>query len=320
METPCDLVDLDHAPRLRTRDPRPHVAIGYAAEPLDISPNPYDILLTGTPHAPRPWVSCPDLRRTAARLAETVAGRSEAATILVQVLRMGEHLPPPDRLVAESLAYSTLQGGTVFRQWLATTVRGAPRPAAQPVRMDREGERLTITLDRPWVRNAIDAVTRDGLCEALAVAVADPALRHVDLRGSGPSFCSGGDLSEFGTARDPARAHLVRVERSPAALLSRCADRVTAHLHGACVGAGIEMASFAARVVAAPDTCIRLPEVAMGLIPGAGGTAGIPPRIGRHRTAFLALSGAFLTAPQALAWGLVDEVATHRGAVESPRF
>ncbi|MHC5257812.1 enoyl-CoA hydratase/isomerase family protein [Streptomyces sp. UC4497] len=310
METPFELVDLDRGLRADVRDMRPRVVIGYAAEPLDLDPAPYDILLTGAPDAPRPWVSRPVPHDTANRIAETVTARQETATALIQVLRMGEQLTPYDRLVAESLAYSTLQGGAAFRQWLATTARGPARPAERPVRMDRDGERLTITLDRPWVRNAMDAATRDGLCEALAVAVADPSIARVELHGNGPSFCSGGDLSEFGTARDPARAHLVRVERSPAALLLRCADRVTAHLHGACVGAGVELSSFAARVVAAPDTRIRLPEVAMGLIPGAGGTAGIPPRIGRHRTAYLALSGAFLTAHEALAWGLVDSVLT----------
>jgi enoyl-CoA hydratase/carnithine racemase len=79
------------------------------------------------------------------------------------------------------------------------------------------------------------------------------------------------------------------------------------------VGAGIELPAFARRVVAAPDTLIRLPEIAMGLIPGAGGTASIPPRIGRHRTAYLALTGTTLTAEQALGWGLVDAIAAADG-------
>lgn len=158
------------------------------------------------------------------------------------------------------------------------------------------------------MRNAFDAATRDALCEALQVAVADPSISRVDLYGSGPAFCSGGDLAEFGTSRDPAQAHLVRVHRSPGALLNRCGPRVTAHLHGACVGAGIELAAFAGRVVAAPDTVIRLPEIGMGLIPGAGGTASIPVRVGRERTAYLALSGAELSVEEALRWGLVDEI------------
>jgi enoyl-CoA hydratase/carnithine racemase len=60
--------------------------------------------------------------------------------------------------------------------------------------------------------------------------------------------------------------------------------------------------------VAHPDTTFRLPEVAMGVVPGAGGTASIPRRIGRHRTAALALSGLLIDAPTALRWGLIDRI------------
>jgi enoyl-CoA hydratase/carnithine racemase len=221
---------------------------------------------------------------------------------------MGARLAPAERLVAESLAYSMLQSGSGFRTWLAEAPSRTPRPVPEPVRLDRDDSRLTITIDRPSARNAMDAGTRDALCEAFYVVTSDPSITHVDLCGSGPAFCSGGDLSEFGTSRDPANAHLIRLRRSPAALLQRCGARVTAHLHGACVGAGIELSAFAGRVLAAPDTAIRLPEIGMGLIPGAGGTASLPVRIGRERTAYLALTGETLTAAEALGWGLVDEL------------
>lgn len=320
MQAPLGLVDLVDLDRPRASLPKdalfganPAIVIGYAAEPVDVPVEEYDVLLTATRDAPRPWVTHADPPAAADRLARVVAERTESAVALVQVLRMGRNMGPEERLVAESLAYSVLQGGAAFRHWLATTPRGAARPSSQPVRLARCGERLTITLDRPWVRNAVDAATRDALCEALTVVLADPSVTRVDLRGDGPAFCSGGDLSEFGTSHDPARAHLLRLDRGPAARLLRCAERVTAHLHGACVGAGIEFAAFAGRVVAAPDTRIRLPEVGMGLIPGAGGTASIPRRIGRHRTAYLALSNTTLTARQALSWGLVDEVAPVAG-------
>ena len=107
----------------------------------------------------------------------------------------------------------------------------------------------------------------------------------------------------------PAAAHLVRVAASVAALLDRVADRVTATVHGACIGAGIELPAYAGRLVARPDATFALPEVAMGLVPGAGGTVSIPRRIGRHRTAWLAITGRRIDAATALAWGLVDEVA-----------
>lgn len=281
--------------------------VGLAEKPAEADGD-FDILLTAAPDPPRPWVSCADPYATAHRLAEIVSDRPAASVALTQVLRMGPSLAPTDRLVVESLAYSTLQASAVFRAWLDLAPARTPRPSPAPVRLSREGDRLTVTLDRPQARNAMDAGTRDALCEALEVAVADPSITRVDLYGNGPAFCAGGDLSEFGTARDPAQAHLVRVRRSPATLLQLCGDRVTAHLHGACVGAGIELTAFAGRVLASPDTVIRLPEVGMGLIPGAGGTASLPLRVGRERTAYLALSGEALSVEEALRWGLVDEV------------
>jgi enoyl-CoA hydratase/carnithine racemase len=84
--------------------------------------------------------------------------------------------------------------------------------------------------------------------------------------------------------------------------------RTRAELHGACIGAGIELAAYAGTVVARPNAFVQLPEVAMGLIPGAGGTVSLPRRIGRQRTAFLALTGRRIDAPTARDWGLVDRV------------
>ncbi|WP_105967976.1 enoyl-CoA hydratase/isomerase family protein [Streptomyces geranii] len=316
LDSPFVLVDLDRGPRPDLGPGAPGVSgrvlVGVAERPVEADSD-FDILLTGAPDSPRPWVSCADPHGTARRLAEIVATRPAASVALTQVLRMGPTLAPADRLVVESLAYSTLQGSAVFRAWLDSAPARTPRPSPAPVLLGRDGDRLAITLDRPQARNAMDAGTRDALCEALEVAVSDPSITRVDLYGNGPAFCAGGDLSEFGTAKDPAQAHLVRVHRSPAALLQRCGARVTAHLHGACVGAGIELTAFAGRVLAAPDTVIRLPEVGMGLIPGAGGTASLPLRIGRERTGYLALSGEELGAAEALRWGLVDEVVEYAG-------
>ncbi|MDQ1499241.1 MAG: hypothetical protein QOI86_2581, partial [Actinomycetota bacterium] len=167
---------------------------------------------------------------------------------------------------------------------------------------------LRVTLSRPERHNAVNMALRDQLVEALLVACADPTIERVVLDGAGPSFCSGGDLTEFGTLPDPATAHLVRLTRSPARLLGELAPRLEVRLHGACIGAGIEMAAFARRVVAHPDTAISLPEVGLGLIPGAGGTVSLPRRIGRHRTAELALSPTPIDAATALRWGLIDAI------------
>jgi enoyl-CoA hydratase/carnithine racemase len=175
------------------------------------------------------------------------------------------------------------------------------------VRVDRQADLLHLTLARPEVHNALNTRMRDELYEAFTLAASDPAVR-VLLDGDGPSFCAGGDLDEFGSRPDPATAHVVRLQRSVGRLIASVADRVKVVLHGACMGSGIELPAFAGRVAARPDARIGLPEVGLGLIPGAGGTTSVTRRIGRHRTAYLALTGDCIDARTALEWGLVDEL------------
>jgi len=235
-----------------------------------------------------------------------------AAAALVQLLRHSETQSIHDALIAESLVYSMLQAGPEFAAWLARReLRGSRRPRsdlAPAVLVERHGDRLDLTLNRPRRHNAFSAEMRDALCEGLRVALGDASVREVRLRGAGDSFSSGGDLDEFGSLADPATAHLIRSTRNAGRMLADCSDRVVCHVHGACVGAGAELPAFAGRVVAAPDAYFQLPEAAMGLVPGAGGTASIPRRIGRQRTAALALSGRRIDAETALRFGLVDEL------------
>ena len=134
----------------------------------------------------------------------------------------------------------------------------------------------------------------------------------VVLSGNGRSFCSGGDLAEFGSFADPAAAHLARTRHSPALVLdeltARLGDRCRAVVHGQVLGSGLEMAAYCGRVRCHRDAVLGLPELALGLIPGAGGTVSISRRIGRWRTAYLVLTGRTIDADTALAWGLVDEI------------
>jgi enoyl-CoA hydratase len=113
---------------------------------------------------------------------------------------------------------------------------------------------------------------------------------------------------QFGTVPDTATAHAIRSSRSVSHLLLELSSRVEFCLHRACIGSGIELPAFASRVVAASNTFIQLPEIKLGLLPGAGGTVSIPRRIGRHRTAYLALSARRISAATALQWGLVDKI------------
>lgn len=231
------------------------------------------------------------------------------ARVLDDVLRLTAGLPVEDGLVVESLAYSTLLAGPVFRSWRSERPRRAPSARdAEPVHLTRTGDVLDVRLDVPERHNAFSAAMRDALIEALEVARWDESVTEVRLTGAGPSFSSGGDLDEFGTAPDVVSAHAIRLERSAGLAVHRLRDRVRPVLHGACIGAGIEIPAFAAHVRATSDAFFCLPELAMGLIPGAGGTVSVTRRIGRWRTAYLALTGRRIDAATALSWGLVDEL------------
>jgi enoyl-CoA hydratase/carnithine racemase len=238
-----------------------------------------------------------------------VAAHPLAATALAVLLRGGRGRSVAEGLLVESSTYSALQGGPELRSWLeARARRPTPVETRPAVEVSRHGDVLELVLNRPERRNALNTRMRDELVAALSIAATDDTVRTVRLRGAGPAFCAGGDLDDFGTAPDPATAHLVRLGRSPAAAVHRVADRTVALVHGACVGAGIELPAFAARVVAHPDAWFSLPEVGFGLVPGSGGTVSVPRRIGRHRTAWLAITGRRIDAAIALEWGLVDQV------------
>ena len=242
---------------------------------------------------------------------EAIERNPIASMTLVGLLRHNERVSTEDALLAESLAYSTLQHGAEFQSWLASRPsRRVPPDPAPCVCVERVNDELRVTLNRPHRRNAYSSGLRDALCEALYLAADDPSIAKVTLQGAGVCFSAGGDLDEFGEGADAGLAHASRLTRNAGAALHGLRDRVEARLHGACVGAGIELPAFASRVVARQDAFFQLPEVSMGLVPGAGGTASILPRIGRRRLAYMALTGVRIDAETALSWGLVDQIRT----------
>ena len=271
----------------------------------------FDLLLTIAVGAPAPWVSVlPDrLDAELERLVESVRARPVAATTLCSVLRIGEHLSFDDGLKIESMAYSALLGGAEFAGWRATQPHQAVAEQSDPmVVVDRESDSVTLTINHPQAQNAMTAAMRDALYAALANVLDDPTAPQLILRGAGKCFSTGGAPGEFGTATDLAQAHVVRTLRSCAALLNRLGDRASVHLQGACIGSGLEIPAAAAHRFATPDTWFQLPELHMGLIPGAGGTVSVRRAIGRHRTAWMLLSGKRISAKLALIWGLIDEI------------
>ncbi len=233
-----------------------------------------------------------------------------ACAVLVQVLRVVGKLGMTDALSVESLAYATLLGGSEFAAWLK---RRQPRntrasTGKKVVAVERRGDGLQIVLNNPERRNALCTAMRDALTEAFQLAVVDDSILNINVSANGPCFSAGGDLTEFGTMADLALGHQIRMTQMPARYLAACRELCTFRVQGACIGAGIELSAFGARLVATSDATFCLPEIGMGLIPGAGGCVSIPRRIGRQRTALLAIRGHTINADQALAWGLIDAI------------
>ena len=149
---------------------------------------------------------------------------------------------------------------------------------------------------------------RDALFEAFSLAAMSTDIARVDVRGAGDSFSIDGALGELGQVASGACAHLIRTERLPARILADHGHKFHFHLHGAVVGAGLEIAAFGGRITATPITFMRLPEIGMGLIPGAGGCVSVTRRLGRQGAAWLIMTGARISARTALRWGLIDEI------------
>lgn len=290
--------------------PGPVVRLHRGGPLPEVDADGCDLCLTVARDAPRPWVTVADVDAAQARVLSAVAAQPVAAAVLLRVLRLTEALPVEDALEAESLAYSTLLGGQGFRDRLAA--RGPmPLPGVppDPVRIRRDGDAVALVLDDPASHNALTAAMRDALVAALDACLDDPTQPTVTLHGGPRVFCSGGALAEFGQAGDLAAAHLLRRSQSVAGRVLALGPRGRVRVQGAAIGAGAEIAAAAAQVQASPSAWFRLPELAMGLIPGAGGCVSIPRRIGRHRAAWLMLTGRRIGAAQALDWGLVDAVA-----------
>ncbi len=312
--TPEDLADLRH-------DPRPIGFIDLSAWPADafIGPAAFPLIGVGDPAHPlataldailEPPIS-PD------SLLSNVLKAPKAAAACAHLLRSTESLPASNALRLESMCYAMLQGSAEHLAWReAQPVSCASPPCeagnqADSVKLDRLGDTLVVRLDQPFTLNAIDRVMRDQLYDAFEMAHIDRDIRLIKLRAEGRVFSVGADLSEFGTTRDPATAHALRVRTLPANLLANLPCALDVHAPGACIGSGLEIAAFATTLTASPDAWFQLPEIAMGIIPGAGGCVSIPRRIGRSRALLMMLSGRKLSAKHALEWGLIDSIEEH---------
>ncbi|KTT23726.1 3-hydroxyacyl-CoA dehydrogenase NAD-binding domain-containing protein [Pseudacidovorax intermedius] len=183
-----------------------------------------------------------------------------------------------------------------------------PATPAEAVRHQIQGEILQITVDNPPV-NALSTAVRRGLMAAIEAADAEPRVKAVLIVGQGANFIAGADIREFGQTPQPPSLPEVcnRIEA--------CGKPVVAALRGAALGGGLEIAMAAHYRVALADAKLGLPEVQLGLMPGAGGTVRAPRLIGAAAALELMLSGRHVKAQEALSLGLVDRLAEGDDAV-----
>jgi len=165
-----------------------------------------------------------------------------------------------------------------------------------------DGDVAVITLNSPPV-NALSAKVREGLYEGFKAAIADPAAKAIVLICDGRTFIAGADITEFGGAM--AGPSLFDVQ----AMMEDSPKPVIAAIHGTALGGGLEVALCAHYRVGVPSARFGLPEVNLGLLPGAGGTQRLPRVAGVEKALEMMTSGRHAPAKEALAMGLVDELA-----------
>jgi 3-hydroxyacyl-CoA dehydrogenase len=166
-----------------------------------------------------------------------------------------------------------------------------------------ESEIAILTVNYPPV-NALSYATRSGLGEALDRAEADPAVKAIIVVGGGSTFIAGADITEFGTENSLKEPRLWTIQGR----LENFPKLTIAAIHGTALGGGLELALTCAARVAVASAKVGLPEVNLGILPGAGGTQRLPRLTGPEAALDIITSGKHITAAKALEYGVIDAV------------
>jgi 3-hydroxyacyl-CoA dehydrogenase len=169
------------------------------------------------------------------------------------------------------------------------------------VRLERHDAVAIVTVDSPPV-NALSAAVRGGILDCVKRAIADPEAKAIVLTCAGRTFIAGADITEFGKPPKPPSLPevLAEIENSP--------KPVVAAIHGTALGGGLEVALACHYRVATKDARLGLPEVKLGILPGAGGTQRLPRAVGPELAVKMIVGGDPISAPDALKNGLIDEI------------
>jgi 3-hydroxyacyl-CoA dehydrogenase len=172
---------------------------------------------------------------------------------------------------------------------------------SQVVKVERHGEVAIVTVDSPPV-NALSAAVRKGIFDGVKSAAADPEVKAIVIACAGRTFIAGADITEFGKPPQQPGLHEVIAE------IENCPKPVIAAIHGTALGGGFELALGCHYRVATKDAKVGLPEVKLGLLPGAGGTQRLPRAVGPELAVKMIVTGDFIGAPEAMKAGAIDEI------------
>lgn len=184
---------------------------------------------------------------------------------------------------------------------------------SEVVKVERHDAVAIVTVDSPPV-NALSAAVRKGILEGVQSASADPQVQAIVIACAGRTFIAGADITEFGKPPQSPSLHdvIAGIENSP--------KPVIAAIHGTALGGGLELALGAHFRVATKDAKLGLPEVKLGLLPGAGGTQRLPRAVGPELAVKMIVTGEFIGASDALKNGLIEEIIDGAPAVGGEAF
>jgi 3-hydroxyacyl-CoA dehydrogenase len=172
---------------------------------------------------------------------------------------------------------------------------------SEVVRLERRDAVAIVTVDSPPV-NALSAAVRRGIFEQIKTAAGDPQVQAIVLTCAGRTFIAGADITEFGKPPQPPGLNEV------IAAMENAPKPVVAAIHGTALGGGLETALGAHFRVAVKEAKLGLPEVKLGLLPGAGGTQRLPRAVGPELAVKMIVGGSPIGAAEALKAGLIDEI------------
>jgi enoyl-CoA hydratase len=173
---------------------------------------------------------------------------------------------------------------------------------------------VVLRINRPQVRNALNLEVRAGLAEKITQYGAEKAVRCLIVTGSDAAFAAGADIGEMAEA-DPVEVMSRNVQKYWRAIMD-CPKPLIAAVEGYALGGGLELALCADIIIAGEGAKLGLPEVKVGILPGAGGTQKLARLVGRHRAMLLIMTGRVFGAAEALGMGVVSDVAPSGQALQ----